>query len=141
MNHGQGTIVICCLAATMLGGCGESRGTILTLGDAAVWHPAPVTSWQIQLTGTVDTSPDVQMFDVDLFDVDASIVATLHQKGAKVICHASAGSFEDWRSDAASFPASVLGNTHGSAGERWLDIRATDVLRPIMKVRLDSCRS
>jgi Glycoside-hydrolase family GH114 len=95
MNHGPGTIVLCCLAATALCGCSESRGTSLTLGDATVWHPAPVTSWQIQLTGTVDTTPDVQMFDIDLFDVDASVVATLHHKGAKVICHTSAGRFED----------------------------------------------
>jgi len=141
MNHGRDTIVRCCLAATTLCGCGESRGTILTLGNTTVWHPAAVTSWQIQLTGTVDTAHDVQMFDIDLFDVDASVVATLHQKGAKVICYISAGSFEDWRSDAASFPASVLGNTHGSPGERWLDIRATDVLGPIMKARLDLCHS
>ena len=141
MNHGREIIVLCGLAAATLGGCGESRGTILTLGGATVWHPAPVTSWQIQLTGNVDTGLDVQMFDIDLFDVDASIVATVHQKGAMAICHTSAGSFEDWRSDAASFPASVLGNTHGSAGERWLDIRATDVLGPIMKARLDLCRS
>jgi hypothetical protein len=141
MNHGQDAFVLCCLAATTLCGCGESRGTILTLGGTTVWHPAAVTSWQIQLTGTVDTTPDVQMFDIDLFDVDASVVATLQQKAAKVICHISAGSFEAWRSDAASFPASVLGNTLGSSGERWLDIRATDVLGPIMKARLDICRS
>jgi hypothetical protein len=141
MKHGPGTLALCCLAAWPLGGCGENRGTILTLGDDTIWHPASVTSWQIQLTGTVDTTLDVQMFDLDLFDVDAGVVASLHQKGAKVICHTSAGSFEDWRSDAASFPASVLGNPHGSAGERWLDIRATDLLGPIMKARLDSCRS
>jgi hypothetical protein len=139
MNHGRDAVVLCCLAAATLGGCGETRGTILTLPDAAVWHPAVVTSWQIQLTGTVDTTPDVQMFDVDLFDVDANVIAILHQKGAKVICNVSAGSFEDWRSDAASFPGSVLGNTHGSPGERWLDIRALDVLGPIMKARLDMC--
>jgi hypothetical protein len=141
MNHGRDAIVLCCLAAATLGGCGESRGTILTLKNTAAWHPAAVTSWQIQLTGPVDTSPDVHMFDLDLFDVDARVVAALHQKGARVICATSAGSFEDWRSDAASFPPSVLGNTQGSPGERWLDIRATDVLGPIMKARLDLCRS
>jgi hypothetical protein len=141
MNHGRGAFVLCYLAAATLGGCGGNRGTILTLANPTVWHPAQVTSWQIQLTGTVDTTPDVQMFDVDLFDVGASVVATLHQKGAKVMCNLSAGSFEDWRSDAASFPGSILGNTHGSPGERWLDIRATDVLGPIMKARLDLCHS
>ena len=133
--------MLCCLAAAMLGACGETRGTILALPGTTVWHPAAVTSWQIQLTGTVDTTPDVQMFDLDLFNVDAGLVAMLHQKGAKVICNLSAGSFEDWRSDATSFPGSVLGNTHGSPIERWLDIRAIDALAPIMLARLDLCRS
>jgi hypothetical protein len=140
MNHGRDAVALCFLAATALGGCGENRGTILTLADAAVWHPAAVTSWQIQLTGTVDTTPDVQMFTIDLFETDASVVATLHQKGAKVICNISAGSFENWRSDAGIFPESVLGTTHGSPNERWLDIRAMDVLEPIMKARLDMCQ-
>ncbi len=89
MNHGRNAVVLCCLVAATLGGCGENRGTILTLANTTVWHPAVVTSWQIQLTGNVDTTPDVQMFDVDLFDVDASVVATLHQKGARVICNIS----------------------------------------------------
>jgi hypothetical protein len=141
MNYGRNAVMLCCFAAATLGGCGENRGTILTVANTTVWHPAAVTSWQLQLTGTVDTTPDVQMFDIDLFDVDASVVATLHRKGAKVICNTSAGSSEDWRSDAASFPAAILGNTDGSAGERWLDIRATDVLGPIMKARLDLCHS
>jgi hypothetical protein len=140
MNHGRDAVVLCWLAAVTLGACGESRGTILTLVDTPVWRPDVVTSWQIQLTGAVDTTPDVQMFDIDL-NVEAGIIATLHQKGAKVVCNMSAGSFEDWRSDAASFPASVLGNPHGSSGERWLDIRAIDVLGPIMKARLDTCHS
>ena len=141
MNYGRDAVALCCLTAATLVGCGENRGTILTLADTTVWHPALVTSWQLQLTGTVDTTPNVQMFDIDLFDVDASVVATLHQKSARVICNLSAGSFEDWRSDAASFPGAVLGNSHGSPGERWLDIRAADVLGPIMKARLDLCHS
>ena len=141
MNQGRDAVVLCCLAAAMLCGCGENRGTILTLANTAVWQPAAVTSWQLQLTGDIDQAPDVQMFDIDLFDVDASVVATLHRRGVKVICNTSAGSFEDWRSDAASFPAIVLGNTHGSPGERWLDIRAMDLLGPIMKARLDRCQS
>jgi hypothetical protein len=141
MKRGLEAVVLCCFAAVALGGCGENRGTILTLADAGVWRPALLTSWQIQLTGNVDTAPDVQLFNLDLFDVDADVVATLHRKGARVVCNTSAGSLEDWRPDAASFPPEVLGNTHGSPGERWLDIRASDVLGPIMKARLDDCRS
>src|SRR5262245_39971398 len=34
----------------------------------AVWHPRPGTSWQWQLSGTIDTSFAVQMYDIDLFE-------------------------------------------------------------------------
>jgi len=140
MKHRRDAIVLCCLTAASLGGCGVSRGTLLTLASPGAWKPAAVATWQIQLVGAVDTSPDVQMFDVDLFDVDASTVATLHQKGAKVVCYTSAGTYEDWRPDAGSFPASVQGGGNGWPGEKWLDIRAIDLLGPIMKARLDLCR-
>ncbi len=29
------------------------------------WSPSPGTSWQWQLSGTVDTSLDVEMYDID----------------------------------------------------------------------------
>ncbi len=32
------------------------------------WKPSPGTSWQIQLQDTVDTSFDVQVYVIDLFD-------------------------------------------------------------------------
>jgi len=54
-----------------------------------------------------------------------------------VICYLSAGSYENWRPDAASFPASVLGKSNGWPGEKWLDVRRLDVLGPIMEHRLD----
>ena len=34
----------------------------------AVWQPKPGTTWQWQLTGEIDTSFDVAMYDIDLFD-------------------------------------------------------------------------
>ncbi len=82
-----------------------------------------------------------QMWDIDLFDNSASVVATLHGQGRKVICYMSAGSWEDWRPDSSDFPESVLGNyLEGYDDERWLDIRQLDVLGPIMGARLDLCR-
>ena len=94
-------------------------------------------SWQWQLTGDIDTSFDVQMYDIDLFDVPQSIIDQLHADGRTVICYFSAGSWEDWRPDADQFPASVKGNSNGWPGEKWLDIRRIDVLGPIMAARLD----
>jgi hypothetical protein len=106
----------------------------------ARWQPRPGTPWQWQLSGRLDTSVDVPVYDIDGFDHPAATVAALHAKGRKVVCYLSTGAYEDWRPDAAQFPASVLGKGNGWDGERWLDIRRTDVLRPLMAARLDLCR-
>jgi hypothetical protein len=106
-----------------------------------IWRPALDTSWQWQLTGTVDQSVDATMYDIDLFDNSASVVASLHARGRKVVCYLSAGTWEDWRPDAAQFPADVKGSGNGWPGEKWLDIRRLDVLGPIMQARLDQCKA
>lgn len=102
-----------------------------------IWSPSPGTSWQWQLTGAVDTSFNVQMYDIDLFDTPPSVIESLHNQGRVVICYFSAGSWENWRPDAGQFPAGVKGRSNGWAGEKWLDIRALDVLGPVMAARLD----
>ncbi len=102
------------------------------------WQPALFTPWQWQLTGTIDQNVDAVMFDIDLFDVPASTIASLKSKGKRVVCYFSAGSYENWRSDANQFPSSVLGNgLDGWPGERWLDIRNITALAPIMGARFD----
>jgi hypothetical protein len=102
-----------------------------------IWRPAPGTSWQWQLTGTIDTSIDAQMYDIDLFDAPQSKIDQLHDGGRVVICYFSAGSWEDWRPDAGQFPNTVKGSSNGWPGEKWLDIRQVDILGPIMEARLD----
>jgi hypothetical protein len=110
--------------------------------NSAVWQPAPGTTWQWQLDGTINTGYDVTMYDIDLFDNSANTVSNLHGQGRKVICYISVGSWEDWRPDAANFPAEVIGNNYdGWAGEKWLDVGRIDLLGPIMEARLDLCAS
>ncbi len=103
------------------------------------WAPDPVTTWQWQLQGEIDTSVDAQMFDVDGFEVSAATVQGLRDQGHAVVCYLSAGSWESWRPDANDFPSSVKGNSNGWPGERWLDIRKLRILAPIMQARLDRC--
>lgn len=105
--------------------------------NGPVWRPSPGTSWQWQLSGTIDTSFDVEMYDIDLFDTPTSVIDTLHSQGRIVICYFSAGSWENWRPDAGDFPDAVKGRSNGWPGEKWLDIRAIDTLAPIMSARLD----
>ncbi|MFO0578204.1 MAG: endo alpha-1,4 polygalactosaminidase [Polyangia bacterium] len=106
--------------------------------DPARWRPTPGTSWQIQFAGTLDLSLGVKAFDLDLVDTPKATIDLLHSRGTKVICYFSAGSWEEWRSDATSFPSSVKGKgLDGWPGERWLDVRQVDVLRGIMTKRMD----
>ena len=102
----------------------------------------PGATWQWQLQGTVDTSVDVDIYDIDLFDVPASTIQLLKSQGRTVVCYFSAGSYEEWRSDAAAFGDALLGKPlAGWPGERWLDIRdigaADSTLAAIMRARLD----
>ncbi|WP_329341521.1 endo alpha-1,4 polygalactosaminidase [Streptomyces sp. NBC_01352] len=108
--------------------------------SGARWQPRPGLAWQWQLSGRIDTSVDVPVYDIDGFDQSKSTVAALHREDRKVICYLSTGAWEDWRPDAGKFPKSVLGRGNGWEGERWLDIRRTDVLEPLMAARVDMCR-
>lgn len=106
--------------------------------ESSSWPQFPSgLSWQWQLSGSVNTGYQVDVYDLDLFDTPASTIADLKAAGRKVVCYFSAGSWEEWRDDADQFPASVLGNTlDGWEDEKWLDIRSPQVLT-IMKSRLD----
>jgi hypothetical protein len=110
-------------------------------GAAADWRPAPRTTWQWQLSGTVDTSVDAQVYDIDLFDTPRETIDELHLAGRQVVCHFSAGSYEIRRPDAERFPRRVIDEPLDPpfASERWLDIRSAAV-RPIMEARLDLAR-
>jgi hypothetical protein len=117
--------------------CGESRGTLVTTGAPGVWRPLPGASWQVQLSGTLDTSLDVAIYDVDLETSSASFEA-LRAAGRKIICYVSVGTSEPWRDDADSIPASAVGQPLANyPDERWLDSRDATV-RAIMTARLDA---
>ena len=110
--------------------------------DVGIWHPLVETTWQWQLVDQpIDTSFDVDMYDIDLFDNEAGIVANLHSQGRKVVCYVNVGGWENWRPDAERFTQEIIGkNLDDWEGERWLDIRRLDVLGPILEARMDACR-
>ena len=134
------------------------------------WHPALASRWQYQLqgvaayastgginvnissvpfTGGAAVSPSV--FDIDLY-VDPAVagnnttfntaaVNAIHANGAKAICYVSAGTFEPWRPDVASYPDSIKGRAVGGfKNESWVDIRQTSILLPIMNARVAKCK-
>ncbi|MEA1920781.1 MAG: endo alpha-1,4 polygalactosaminidase [Campylobacterota bacterium] len=105
------------------------------------YQPSVSTTWQWQLSGAINTSYEVDLYDIDLFDTPQSTIDDLHARGIKVICYFSAGSYEEWREDALDFPQEALGNDlSGWPGERWLDIRNEEI-HAIMRERLDLAKT
>jgi hypothetical protein len=119
----------------------DQTWSFTTAALGALWLPAQGMSWQWQLSTTPTVFLPVDMYDLDLFDTDASMVTALHAQGTHVVCYLSAGTYEPGRPDSGQFPASVLGNAvSGWPGEKWLDVRSA-ALKPIMSARLDLCSS
>lgn len=104
---------------------------------SCAWTPAPGTTFQWQLQGTIDLTVPADVFDIDLFEAKDSDISYLHSHGKKVICYFSAGTREDFRHDISSVPSSAIGNAlEGWPGEKWWDIRASSV-RNVISGRLD----
>lgn len=102
--------------------------------------PKAAAPWQYQLSGTPATAAgSATVFDIDGAETSASTVATIIAGGGYTICYVSAGSWEDWRSDAASFPTAAIGKPlEGWDGENWLDIRKASVVSAL-ESRVKNC--
>jgi hypothetical protein len=112
--------------------------------DSQIWRPAVGTTWQIILSDPIkleDTSrsitPNVEVFDIDLFENPKLTIDALHRLGKRAIAYFSAGSYEPSRPDSAEFKSSDLGKKmDGWEKEKWVDIRSQDV-RDIMSRRIE----
>ena len=106
------------------------------------WYQPPVgASWQWQLyvdeEHPLNTSYDVAIYNIDLFNTSEATIRALQDAGHRVICYFSAGSWENYRRDRDQFDRQDLGKTlNGWPAERWLDIRSPNVHR-LMTERLD----
>ncbi len=136
---------VCMLTVlTACGGGSENNNATDTGGatnppaSGGSWYrPAPGVRWQWQLQGAINTSYDVEIYDIDLFETPNASIQQLHDAGRKVICYFSAGSWENFRPDKNDFPTADIGNPlDGWPGEKWLDVRSSNV-RQIMQARLD----
>lgn len=108
------------------------------------WKPAVNSTWQIILQGTIQlpsdsksVTPDVSIFDIDLFNTPKETIDTLHRLGKKVICYFSAGTYESGRPDSGQFKKEDMGKTlEDWPDEKWLKLGSDDV-RKIMKARIE----
>jgi hypothetical protein len=164
MSHKLKWTIIAVSAAIIILALGLGLGLGLTLGGSGdgneaatnapplpatpsnknIWQPAAGTSWQIILWGPIkldpsatSVTPDVDVYDIDLFTNPQSTIDTLHRLGKKVICYFSAGSYEPDRPDSGNFKESDKGRTlDGWPKERWLKIN-NDNVRNIMSKRIE----
>jgi hypothetical protein len=85
----------------------------------------PKWDWQLALPVQVNPDTTIKIYDIDMLENENSgAVQALHNNGYKVICYVDVGTWEIWRDDATTFPATILGATYsGFPDERWLDIR------------------
>jgi hypothetical protein len=114
-------------------GSGGSGGRVCPVGTRYV--PGIGTTWQWQLSGTVDTSFNVQAYDIDMFGSSTALISSLHNQGRAVICYIDTA-YEPGRPDSSQFTRAVLGNAiDGWPGQKWVDIRSS-VVRNIMVNRL-----
>ena len=135
------------LLAALVAGCARSATPSLPYAGGAApaattrWIPSAGETYQIQYGGKLDLRVNADVYDLDMFDTPASVVSKLHAMGRRVMCYVDVGTWENWRPDAGKFPKSVLGDRDGHwKGERWLDVRQTSILEPIMGKRLDLCK-
>ena len=111
-------------------------------GPEAAWVPASRDTFDIQLTTPFQLERKVAVVALGLDDTSINRLHELKARGVRTICVVNAGAWENWRPDAGAFDQRLVGASYaGWRGERWLDIRAQDALRPLLLRRLDLCRS
>jgi hypothetical protein len=145
------------VALSIVAAVGLSVSATTAATADGMWVPQPGQHWQVQLQGNVRTNlcavpfaggPCVRpnVYDIDLYakngvTLNSAAVAAIHAAGDHAVCYVDAGTWEDWRPDAGTYPTAVLGQPDGWPGERWLDIRATSVLLPIIDARVARCQA
>jgi hypothetical protein len=141
----------------VLGACSATEGALLvrsepdsgaprTEPDAGSLAPRtravrPDMRLHYQITGTLDTEVDAELFVSDLFDTSAREVSELHATpGRLAMAYVSVGSLENWRPDASKVPRAAVGMPLASyPNESWLDLRRAEV-RALMQARFDLAR-
>ena len=137
---------------------GDARGNITISADLSsavftvtdppatpAWPPTPGVTWDYPIgANKLDFDNDAQVFGLDWEETDPDTVDLLHARNARVVCYVSAGSYENWRSDADKYKDPDTGVTLGNPldgwpGERWVDVTDPD-LKPILQARMQTCK-
>jgi hypothetical protein len=128
----------------MLGRLGLAlAGVMLAVGaHAAAWVPGAREPFDMQLTSPFQLEREVATVALGLVETSPTRLQELKARGVRTVCVVNAGAWENWRPDSGAFDQRLIGASFaGWSGERWLDIRAQEALRPVLARRLDLCRS
>jgi hypothetical protein len=120
----------------------------VSAASASWWKPPAKPTWYWQLSGTINNSRAVEIYDLDYEETTKKEITTLHGKGIHVICYVDVGGAENYRSDYSQFEKleeeghEVMGNEIPEwEEERWINIRELKYVEPIMQARLETCAS
>ena len=110
------------------------------LAPANVSGPVPGDELHIQFTGPLTIPGSANVIEIDADEARKRQVRKIRVGGRVAVCYVSAGSLEDYRADADSFSARLVGRKlDGWPRERWLDVRERKVLRPLLERRTKRC--
>jgi hypothetical protein len=117
-------------------------------GDGARYAPRPLTPWQIQLSGDVDTSILSIFYMIVDADVKQSIKQELMNRDVRIGCYLEGGVSSDKRGDESRL-ANYTGDAVSSKDKTppdsgkslyWLDIRERTGLQPVWEERLEAAK-
>ncbi|KAI9167288.1 hypothetical protein HJFPF1_03414 [Paramyrothecium foliicola] len=129
------------------GGSNGNNSTTNEPSEPSSWVPKIGDTFQmviansLRLNNDSDASPDVNIFDIDLFDNDSETISSLKSAGRRVLCYFSAGSWEEWREDKDYFDDDDLGSqlSDDYPGERYINISSPGI-RNVMKGRISRAK-
>lgn len=114
--------------------------TLLVVFQIFIFGEREEAYWDWQLTSPHNLDIKVKVLALDPIDHDRDAIIALRKRGVKPVCYISIGTWEPYRDDKGDFPAAVLGKPLESwPDEIYLDVRATEVLLPIMEGRIKEC--
>jgi hypothetical protein len=118
------------------------------VASASWWKPPAQPTWYWQLSGSINNSRAVEIYDIDGEEATKKEVTTLHEKGRHVVCYVDVGGAEEYRSDYNKFVEleeagiEIMGEPIEEwEEERWINIRELKYVEPIMQARFESCAS
>ena len=119
-----------------------SLACLLVAGQALAWAPTQQDRYDVQFVAPFNLVRTVDVLELDPFETSAEQVKALRERGVRAICSINAGAWENWRPDAREYPPTAIGrNYSGWPGERWLDVRAIELLKPVLRKRIELCRA